>query len=57
MPIPDYETIMLPLLKSASDCNEHSAKEANAGHAVMDQYPAEVSKILNTFLSTTSPNN
>jgi pimeloyl-ACP methyl ester carboxylesterase len=29
----------------------------DAGHAVMDQYPAEVSKILNTFLSTTSPNN
>jgi pimeloyl-ACP methyl ester carboxylesterase len=25
----------------------------NAGHAIMDQYPAEVSKILNTFLSTT----
>jgi pimeloyl-ACP methyl ester carboxylesterase len=29
----------------------------NAGHAVMDQYPAEIGKILNTFLSTTSPNN
>lgn len=29
----------------------------DAGHAVMDQYPAEVSKILNTFLSITSPNN
>jgi pimeloyl-ACP methyl ester carboxylesterase len=29
----------------------------DAGHAVMDQYPAEVSKILNAFLSTTSPNN
>ena len=28
MPIPDYETIMLPLLKFASDANEHSAKEA-----------------------------
>ena len=28
MPIPDYETIMLPLLKFASDSNEHSAKEA-----------------------------
>ena len=28
MPIPDYETIMLPLLKFASDNNEHSAKEA-----------------------------
>jgi pimeloyl-ACP methyl ester carboxylesterase len=26
----------------------------NAGHAIMDQYPAEVSKILNTFLSTTT---
>jgi pimeloyl-ACP methyl ester carboxylesterase len=24
----------------------------DAGHAVMDQYPAEISKILNTFLST-----
>jgi hypothetical protein len=23
----------------------------------MDQYPAEIGKILNTFLSTTSPNN
>ncbi|MFZ0557290.1 MAG: alpha/beta hydrolase [Nitrososphaeraceae archaeon] len=29
----------------------------DAGHAVMNQYPAEISKILNTFLSTTSPNN
>ncbi len=29
----------------------------NAGHAVMDQYPAEVGKIVNTFLSTTTPNN
>ena len=28
----------------------------DAGHAVMDQYPAEVSKILNTFLSTTKSN-
>ena len=26
----------------------------NAGHAVMDQYPDEISKILNTFLSTTN---
>jgi pimeloyl-ACP methyl ester carboxylesterase len=25
----------------------------NAGHAVMDQYPEEIGKILNTFLSTT----
>jgi pimeloyl-ACP methyl ester carboxylesterase len=25
----------------------------DAGHAVMDQYPAEIGKILNTFLSTT----
>jgi pimeloyl-ACP methyl ester carboxylesterase len=25
----------------------------NAGHAVVDQYPAEIGKILNTFLSTT----
>jgi pimeloyl-ACP methyl ester carboxylesterase len=25
----------------------------DAGHAVMNQYPAEISKILNTFLSTT----
>jgi pimeloyl-ACP methyl ester carboxylesterase len=29
----------------------------NAGHAVMAQYPAEIAKIVNTFLSTTSPNN
>lgn len=29
----------------------------NAGHAVMDQYPAEVGKIVNTFLSTITPNN
>ena len=29
----------------------------NAGHAMMNQYPAEIGKILNTFLSTTSPNN
>ncbi len=28
-----------------------------AGHNVMDQYPAEIGKILDTFLSTTSPNN
>ena len=28
-----------------------------AGHAVMDQYPTEVGKIVNTFLSTTRPNN
>jgi pimeloyl-ACP methyl ester carboxylesterase len=28
----------------------------NAGHAIMNQYPAEISRILNTFLSTTSPN-
>lgn len=26
----------------------------NAGHAVMDQYPDEINKILNTFLSTTT---
>jgi pimeloyl-ACP methyl ester carboxylesterase len=25
----------------------------NAGHAVMDQYPNEISKILQTFLSAT----
>ena len=29
----------------------------DAGHAVMNQYPAEIGKILNTFLSTISPNN
>ena len=29
----------------------------NAGHAVMDQYPAEIDMIMNTFLSTTSSNN
>ena len=28
------------------------AQIKNAGHAIMDQYPAEVSEILNTFLST-----
>jgi pimeloyl-ACP methyl ester carboxylesterase len=28
----------------------------NAGHAVVDQYPAEIGKILNTFLSTTGQN-
>ena len=27
----------------------------NAGHAVMDQYPDEINKILQTFLSTTTP--
>jgi pimeloyl-ACP methyl ester carboxylesterase len=32
-------------------------KIKDAGHAVMNQYPAEISKILNAFLSTTSPNN
>ena len=29
----------------------------NAGHAVMDQYPQEIGKILNTFLSTTVQTN
>ena len=29
----------------------------NAGHAVMDQYPEEIGKILNTFLSTTVQTN
>jgi pimeloyl-ACP methyl ester carboxylesterase len=28
----------------------------DAGHAVVDQYPVEISKILNTFLSTTGQN-
>jgi pimeloyl-ACP methyl ester carboxylesterase len=28
-----------------------------ASHGVVNQYPAEIGKILNTFLSTTSPNN
>jgi pimeloyl-ACP methyl ester carboxylesterase len=28
----------------------------DAGHAVMNQYPAEIGKILNTFLSTVSNN-
>jgi pimeloyl-ACP methyl ester carboxylesterase len=28
----------------------------DAGHAVMAQYPAEISKIINTFLSTTGQN-
>jgi pimeloyl-ACP methyl ester carboxylesterase len=28
----------------------------NAGHAIVDQYPAEVGEIFNTFLSTV-PNN
>jgi pimeloyl-ACP methyl ester carboxylesterase len=27
----------------------------DAGHAVVDQYPDEVGKILQTFLSTTTP--
>jgi pimeloyl-ACP methyl ester carboxylesterase len=26
----------------------------NAGHAIVNQYPAEVGKIMNTFLSTTT---
>ena len=29
----------------------------NAGHAVPDQYPEEIGKILNTFLSTTAQSN
>ena len=28
----------------------------NASHAVVNQYPAEVGKIMNTFLSTTGQN-
>ena len=31
MPIPVYETIMLPLLKFSSDANEHSSKEGIDG--------------------------
>ena len=33
------------------------AQIKDAGHAVINQYPAEIGKIMNTFLSTTSPNN
>jgi hypothetical protein len=29
----------------------------DAGHAVINQYLAEIGKILDTFLSATSPNN
>ena len=29
----------------------------NAGHTVMDQYPEEIYKIINTFLSTTAQSN
>jgi pimeloyl-ACP methyl ester carboxylesterase len=29
----------------------------NAGHAVMNQFPEEIGKIMNTFLSTAAPNN
>jgi len=29
----------------------------NAGHQITSQYPEEIGKILNTFLTTTSPNN
>ena len=29
----------------------------NAGHAVPDQYPEEIGKIMNTFLSTTAQTN
>ena len=32
------------------------AQIKDAGHAVMNQYPAETGKILNTFLSTTGQN-
>jgi len=28
MAIPDYETLMLPILKFANDGNEHSVREA-----------------------------
>ena len=28
----------------------------NAGHAIADQYPAELGKIIDTFLSTTGQN-
>jgi hypothetical protein len=33
------------------------AQIKDAGHAVKNQYPDEIGKIMNTFLSTTSPNN
>jgi hypothetical protein len=29
----------------------------NGGHTVMDQYPEEIYKIINTFLSTTAQSN
>lgn len=29
----------------------------DTGHAIMDQYPDEVGKIVNTFLPTITPNN
>ncbi len=28
MPIPDYQTLMLPLLRFAADCNDHTTREA-----------------------------
>ena len=37
--------------------NDPTLQIKDAGHAVMDQYPAEIGKILNTFLSTTGQSN
>ena len=44
-------------LKVRKDSRSLACKIKNAGHAVIDQYPIENGKIMNTFLSTTSSNN
>ena len=42
---------------AGKDSRSLACTDKDVGHAVMIQYPAEIGKILNTFLSTTSPNN
>ena len=47
MPIPDYQTLMLPLLKFASDGGDHATREAVEGLATEFQLtPAERNELL-----------
>jgi restriction system protein len=47
MPIPDYQTLMLPLLRFAADGNDHTTREAVEGLATEFQLtPAERKELL-----------
>jgi restriction system protein len=45
LPISDYQTIMLPLVKYASDRSEHSSEEAVEALALIFQLIEEVKKV------------